>query len=117
VTRALAFLLFALILHGATAEILHKHGGLSSTRAEAVTATPSASDSGGTDSSSQQTLTRNDCAVCQLHQHLSQTLFSALPWTAPPPEQFTLTAAGSVSYLSPTSRARRGRAPPPASLL
>jgi len=116
-TRSLAFLLFALILHGATAEILHRHGGLSFARALASTATPAASDSGSQDSSSQQTLTRNDCAVCQLHQHLSNTLFSALPWTAPPPEQFTLPVAGSVSYLSPTSRARRGRAPPLASLL
>jgi Protein of unknown function (DUF2946) len=114
-TRSLAFLLFALILHGATAEILHRHGGLST--AVAQTATSSASDSGGTDSSSQQTLTRSDCAVCQLHQHLSQTLFSALPWTAPPPEQFTLFLARSISYLSPTSMARRGRAPPLASLL
>jgi Protein of unknown function (DUF2946) len=114
-TRVLAFLLFALILHGATAEVVHKHGGLA--RGIVNTTTPSASDPGETDSSSQQTLQRNECAVCQLHQNLSNTLFSALPWTAPPPAQFTLFQARSIPYLSAVNTPRRGRAPPPAFLL
>lgn len=116
-TRALALLLFALIIHGATVEIAHTHGGPSIARGVIETATPSASDSGDADSSSQQTRTRSECVICQLHQHLSITLFSALPWTAPPPAQFTPHQAGSDPYFSPANTAQRGRAPPLASLL
>ncbi|HEY6189370.1 MAG TPA: DUF2946 family protein [Pyrinomonadaceae bacterium] len=113
----MAFLLFALIAYGATAETVHSHGGLRLARnVVSTTTTPVASDSGDANSSSQQTRTLNECVICQLHQHLSTTLFSALPWTTPPTLEFTPTPASSISYHSPASTPRRGRAPPLASL-
>ncbi|HEX8772150.1 MAG TPA: DUF2946 family protein [Pyrinomonadaceae bacterium] len=115
-TRLLAFLLLALITYGATAETVHSHGGLLLARHIVSAEMPAASDTGEADSSSQQARTLNECVICQLHQHLSNTLLSALPWTTPPPAQFTPTRAISISYLSPTCAPRRGRAPPPASL-
>jgi hypothetical protein len=115
-TRVLAFLLFALITYGATAETVHSHGGLLLSPDVTATRTPAASDPGDANSSSQQKRTINECAVCQLHQHLSNTLFSALPWTTPPSAQSAPTPAGSASYFSLTSTPQRGRAPPPASL-
>jgi hypothetical protein len=115
-TRVLAFLLFALIIQGATVEIVHKHGSLLLARNVVSTTTPAASDPGDANSSSQQTRTANECVICQLHQHLSTTLFSALPWTTPPPVQFTPTLASAIQYFSQTSTPRRGRAPPLASL-
>jgi hypothetical protein len=115
-TRVLAFLLLALITYGATAETVHSHGGLLLARQNVGTGTPAASDTGEADSSSQQARALNECVICQLHQHLSNTLFSALPWTTPPAAKFTPTLAISISYLSLTSTPRRGRAPPLASL-
>ena len=116
-TRALALLLFALIIHGATVEMAHTHGGPSIARGVVECATPSASDSGDADSSSQQARTRSECVICQLHQQLSITLFNSLPWTAPPPARSAPHQASSNPYFSLASTAQRGRAPPLASLL
>ncbi|HEV2913691.1 MAG TPA: DUF2946 family protein [Pyrinomonadaceae bacterium] len=118
-TRVLALLLFALIIQGATVEIAHTHGGPSVARGRVVveTETLSASDSGDADSSSQQARSRSECVICQLHQNLSITLFSARPWAAPPPARFVPHEACASTYFSPVSTAQRGRAPPLASLL
>jgi hypothetical protein len=115
-TRVVALLLLAMIVHGATAEIMHKHGGLAPVRALLNTASPAVSNSEDANSSLNQTRTLNECAVCQLHQHLSNTLFSSLPGTAPPRALLALGLAIAVSYSSQNSTARLGRAPPSASL-
>jgi hypothetical protein len=115
-TRLLSLLLFAFIIHGATAEIVHSHGGASLARHVVNTTTPAVSDPLDSDSSSQKTRTLNECVICQLHQNLSTTLFTALPWMAPPTEQFTSILASATTYFSPASTPQRGRAPPLASL-
>ncbi|MBA3768851.1 MAG: hypothetical protein H0W99_18100 [Acidobacteria bacterium] len=116
-TRVLAFLLFAIIFHGATAEIVHQHGGLSPALAGVVNTTqPAASDSGDADSPWNQTRTRSECVICQLHQHLSSTLLSVLPGIAPPSAQFAHSPADSSYYSSQDSTTQRGRGPPLASL-
>jgi hypothetical protein len=115
-TRVVALLLFAMIVHGATAEIMHKHGGPAPASALINTGTPAASNSEDADSSLNQTRTRNECVICQLHQNLSNTLFSSLPGTAPPPTQLALGLAIAISYSSQNSTASHGRAPPSASL-
>lgn len=115
-TRVVALLLLAMIVHGATAEIMHKHGGIAQASALVNTASPAASNSEDANSSLNQTRTRNECVICQLHQNLSNTLFSSLPGTAPPQAQLALGLALSVSYSSQSSTAQHGRAPPSASL-
>jgi hypothetical protein len=115
-TRVVALLLLAMIVHGATAEIMHKHGGLAPASTLLNTATPAASNSEDTDSSLNQTRTRSECVICQLHQNLSSTLFSSLPGIAPPRALLALGLAIASSYSSQNSTARRGRAPPSASL-
>jgi hypothetical protein len=111
-----ALLLFAMIVHGATAEIMHKHGGLAPASALLNTASPAASNPEDANSSLNQTRTRNECVICQLHQNLSNTLFSSLPGIAPPPTQLARGLAITVSYSSQNSTAQHGRAPPSASL-
>ena len=116
-TRVVALLLFAMIVHGATAEIMHKHGSaLAPASALLNTATPAASNPEDADSSLNQTRTRNECVICQLHQNLSNTLFSSLPGIVPPRALLALGLTIAASYSSQNSTAQHGRAPPSASL-
>lgn len=118
-TRVVALMLFALIFHGATAEIMHKHGRPAAAAAGALlnaTTTHAVGDSEDADSSLNQTRTRNECAVCQLQQNLSNTLFSSLRGTAPPSSQPVLNLATALSDSSQNSTAIHGRAPPSVSL-
>jgi Protein of unknown function (DUF2946) len=115
-TRVVALLLFAMIVHGATAEIMHKHGGLAPASALLNTASHAASNPEDADSSLNQTRTRNECVICQLHQNLSNTLFSSLPGITPPRALLAHGPAIAVYYSSQNGTAQHGRAPPSVSL-
>jgi hypothetical protein len=110
----LALLLFAFIAYGATIEIVHKHNGLARSYDEAGSSIRDASSEGFAAGDSRQA---GACLICQLHQHLSNTLFNAQPGLAPPPTLRTSAQSLTFSYLSQTDAPGRGRAPPLASQL
>jgi hypothetical protein len=110
----LAFALFILIIYGATAESTHTHG-IASSRSSIVSQT-SLGNSSNDQSRLKSSLSINDCLICQLHQQLSSTLFTALPHVAAPPAQF-LAATTTPSFHLPLFVAlQRERGPPTASL-
>jgi hypothetical protein len=112
--RLLAFVLLALVTYSATAESTHKHGNISLDRpSQSAPAFEASSDA---ESSLKDSRTFGDCLICQLHQHLSVTLFSSLPQVIAPPVQTAHTPAVELTYLSQSDTPRRGRAPPLASL-
>jgi hypothetical protein len=112
--RLLAFVLLALVTYAATAEAAHKHGNLTLDRSS--NAAPAFGPNGDDGSSLKDSRTFGDCLICQLHQHLSVSLFSSLPQVVAPPTQIAQTPAAEFSYLSQSDTPRRGRAPPLSSL-
>lgn len=107
-------MLFVFVAYGATAEVVHKHGNLGKSYAEANSSIRATNDDGATTRESQ----RGDaCLICQLHQNLSLFLFNEQPTLAPPVVQLAHTPTEAGIYLSHTDTPRRGRAPPLASLL
>jgi Protein of unknown function (DUF2946) len=113
--RLLAFALLLFIGYGATAEVAHKHGNiLSDGRASSAT---TLSHQGDANSSSETSRRSGECLICQLHQHLFSSLLNAPPLVAPPTAQMARSAADTISYLLQTDAPRRGRAPPPTSLV
>lgn len=112
--RLLAFVLLAFVTYTTTAETVHRHGGLAFQRADVSAA--SFVSSGGANPSANDSPALGDCLVCQLRQHLSFSLLSALPQLvapqveAEPPQSVTLLSA------SRCEAPRRGRAPPATSL-
>jgi len=112
--RLLAFVLLVLVTYSATAEAAHKHGNVTLNRAS--NAAPAFSTNGDAGSTLKESRTFGDCLICQLHQHLSISLFSSPPQLVAPPVQIAQTPAAELSYLSQSDTPRRGRAPPLASL-
>lgn len=112
--RLLAFVLLALVTYAATAEAAHKHGNLTLDRAGQTATAFSANDDAG--SSLKESRTFGDCLICQLHQHLSVSLFSSLPQVSAPPVQTAQTPAAELSYLSQSDTPHSGRGPPLVSL-
>jgi hypothetical protein len=112
--RLLAFVLLALVTYAATAEAAHKHGNLTLDRAS--NAAPAFGTNGDDGSSLKDSRTFGDCLICQLHQHLSVSLFSSLPQVIAPPTQTAHMPAAELSYLSQSDTPHSGRGPPLASL-
>ncbi|HEV7373731.1 MAG TPA: DUF2946 family protein [Pyrinomonadaceae bacterium] len=112
--RLLAFVLLVLVTYSATAEAAHKHGNLMLARASQTA--PAFGTNNDDGSALKDSRTFSDCLICQLHQHLSISLFSSLPQVVAPLAQIARTPAAELSYLSQSDTPRRGRAPPFASL-
>jgi hypothetical protein len=112
--RLLAFVLLVLVTYAATAETAHKHGNVTLDRAGH--AAPAFSTNGDAGSSLKESRTFGDCLICQLHQHLSITLFSSLPEVVAPPALTAHLPAAELSYLSQSDAPHSGRGPPLASL-
>jgi hypothetical protein len=114
-TRLLAFVLLAFVTYSATAEAVHKHGNLSlapsNSSAQAVL---SPGDASSTINNSRAT---GECVICQLRQQLSVTLLSALPQIVAPLNLATRTLAALLPCSARYTTPRRGRAPPPTSLI
>jgi hypothetical protein len=112
--RVLAFVLLALVTYAATAEAVHRHGGLALARSgNSVT---SYASSGDDNSSANDSRSTGECLICQLRQHLSTSLFSALPQVVAPQEQMARTVTVALPSRSRPDTPERGRAPPLASL-
>ena len=115
--RALVFLLLSSILFSATFGAVHTHGSpAGQTRASAVKSETSAraGDLSGSHNGGPQSA--GDCSICQLHQQLSGGLLYGPVFIPAPPVEHAAVPTVNVSYLSASSAARRGRAPPQTSL-
>jgi hypothetical protein len=108
--RLLAFVLLALVTYSATAEAAHKHGNVTLDRAGH--SAPAFSTNGDAGSSLKESRTFGDCLICQLHQHLSVTLFSSPPQVVAPPVQMAHMPAVELSYISQSDTPHSGRGPP-----
>ncbi|MFL6228705.1 MAG: hypothetical protein ACJ741_07990 [Pyrinomonadaceae bacterium] len=117
--RALSCLLLFLISLNATADVVHRHDLSSPRQTSIARATVDAVDAAGetTDGSTGSPLNSKDCPLCQLHKQLSSALICEPVFSPAPPSQCASVIATSISYLSASATARRGRAPPQTSLL
>jgi hypothetical protein len=109
--RLLALLLLACLSWGATAEFTHRH----STRVnQAALHTQSEvafiSDFGSTTTSKSKSAA--DCLICQLHQNLSNTLFTEAPVIGAVSQSSFDPIASLVLHHADFSSGQRGRAPP-----
>jgi hypothetical protein len=114
--RVLAFVLLAFVTYTATAEAVHRHGGLLLVANETTAATV-ISPSGEAGSSANDSRAIGECLICQLRQQLAFTLLSAPPLISAPQQQTARTQTASVQSFSRPDTPQRGRAPPPASLI
>ena len=115
-TRWLSCVLLVLITHGATAELVHRHGGLSlsSAAAESVVVL---SGTGESETAKPPLLSANNCLICQFQQHLTHGVFDT-PQEAPRLAISPFVAAAiSHQYDFRRGNSSRGRAPPATSLL
>ena len=109
--RLLALLLLACIGWGATAEFTHSH----STRAnqaslQAQSDVAFVSDLGRTTTSKSKSPA--DCLICQLHQNLSNTLFTQTPGIGAVSESSFDSITNPALHHGDFSSSQRGRAPP-----
>jgi hypothetical protein len=113
--RILAFVLLAFVTYAATAEAVHRHGGLLIvTSNSAATMISSSSDATSTANDSRAV---GECLICQLRQQLSYTLFNAPLLIVEPQAQLERTHPAALPSFSRPDTPRRGRAPPIASLI
>jgi hypothetical protein len=111
--RVLAFVLLALVTYAATAEAVHRHGGLLLVANE--TAATAVIQSGEAGSSANDSRAIGECLICQLRQQLSFTLLNAPQLIVAPQQQTARTQATVVQSFSGSDTPQRGRAPPPTS--
>ncbi|HKS27397.1 MAG TPA: DUF2946 family protein [Pyrinomonadaceae bacterium] len=112
--RVVAFVLLAFVTHSATIEIVHQHGQMLSS-ASARAASSVDRDTGRTsDESARPT---GECLLCQLHQHLFQTLLVSAYAAAPTLSEEAFAGGTFIASLSENCTPRRGRAPPVSTLL
>lgn len=111
--RALGCLLLLLIAYGATVAAVHSHGRASLDRYGIA----AISDASGSQSSNQGYSHHRECSMCQFQQQLFNGLVHAPSFALTPSAQITSVDPLAVVYPSISTRPRRGRAPPLASLL
>lgn len=112
--RIVAFVLLALVTYTATAEAVHKHGGL--LLAPANSFVPAFDSSGDADSSANDSRASGECLICQLRQNFSISLLSPLPQLIAPQDPMMRSLAAALPCASRADAPQRGRAPPLASL-
>lgn len=106
--RVLSFLLFSLILYGATVQAVHKHGATLPAQAEAVAVSIPAPE----DSSTSGLQSCDDCLICQLQQSYSATLVTYRDLDPPAARTVRFFEAGTRPTSSVVIIRERGRAPP-----
>lgn len=110
-TRFLALLLLACLSWGATADLTHRH----STRvnqASLQTQSEVAFVSDSTRTPASKSKSAADCLICQLHQNLSNTLFTEAPVIGAVSQSSFNPIASLVLHHADFSSSQRGRAPP-----
>jgi hypothetical protein len=110
----MAFALLAFVAYAATAEVVHRHGGLSLVSPGASAVINPSGDAGSVANDSRAF---SDCLVCQLRQQLSFSLLNAPPLILAPPAQLARTPGAALPCFSRPDTPQRGRAPPLASLI
>jgi hypothetical protein len=113
--RVLAFVLLAFVTYAATAEAVHRHGGLLLVAQSSSATAFSPSDDAG--SSANDSRASGECLICQLRQQLSFTLLNAPTLIITPQAQIARAQATALPSLSRPDTPRCGRAPPLASLI
>jgi hypothetical protein len=109
--RALGCLLLLLIAYGTT--VAHSHGRVSVNLSGAVVM----SDAGGSQSSDEGNSHQRECSMCQFQQQLFNGLVHAPLFATTPSAQIASVDTPAVVFPLISTRPRRGRAPPLASLL
>ena len=115
VKRILAFVLLAFVTYAATAEAVHRHGGLLPNALARSATVLSPSDDAG--SSANDSRSSGECLICQLRQQLSFTLLNAPPLVVAPQLEIALAQATALPSFSRPDAPQRGRAPPLNSLV
>ena len=109
--RLLALLLLACLSWGATAEFTHSHSTrVNQAALETQTNVAFVSDFDKTTTSKSKSLA--DCLICQLHQNLSNTVFTHAPATGTIQHVSQYFAAAVAIHRADFSMSQRGRAPP-----
>ena len=109
--RLLALLLLACLSWGATAEFTHSHSTqVNQASLQTQSEVAFVSDFGGTTTSKSKSLA--DCLICQLHQNLSNTLFTEAPVIGAPSESSFDSITNLAIDHGDFSLSQRGRAPP-----
>jgi hypothetical protein len=111
--RLLAFVLLAFVSYAATAESVHRHGGI--LLVSQVCSAPAIASSDETASSVNDDRVTADCLICQLRQQLSFSLLNAPSLNVIPQAQIARFSAAALFSFSGTAAPKRGRAPPCAS--
>ena len=121
--RALSCVLIVGITYAATVGSVHSHENLSSGHHTSVAEVASGQSVTGqaafsADLPLHSHTHSHECLICLLQQNLFNGALYKVPSTpAPPSAQPALTSSAAVVYSSASNTPRRGRAPPPASLL
>jgi hypothetical protein len=113
--RVLAFALLAFVVYAATAEAIHRHGGLY--RFTSTSSAQSVISQGGATSTANDARAFGECLICQFRQQLSFTLLNGPLLVLAPQAQSAWAQATGLPFYSRTDTPRRGRAPPPTSLI
>jgi hypothetical protein len=109
--RLLALLLLACLSWGAIAEFTHNHSTrVNQASVQTQTEVAFVSDFGKTTTSKSKSPA--DCLICQLHQNLSNTVFTHAPATDTIQHVSQYFAAAVVIHRADFSTSQRGRAPP-----
>ena len=111
--RVLGCLLLLMITYGATVEAMHSHGRIAPDRPDIA----AISDASGSRSSNTRNSHQTECPICQLQQQLFNGLVHAPLFASTPSAQIARVDTPTVIYPLISTTPRRGRAPPPASLL
>jgi hypothetical protein len=106
--RALSYLLFLLIAHGATAEAAHSHGLVSPERPGVAAIV----DAGGSQSSDKGDSHYSDCSVCQFQLQLFDGLVQAPLIARTPLAEIAFVSTLPVFNPSTSTTPPSGRAPP-----
>jgi hypothetical protein len=107
--RLLSVVLLCLLGYGATAEAVHKHGGIAPARAAESSVR---FESQGADSDAKTFVNENDCTLCQLQRNLFAGLLYAPLRIVVPDVPARRTPTLATSYLFALRTSQRGRAPP-----
>ena len=109
--RLLALVLLACLSWGATAEFTHQHSTqVNQASLQTQSEVAFVSDFGRTTTSKSKSL--GDCLICQLHQNLSNTLFTHTLAVGTVQHVSQYFAAAFVIHRADFSTSQRGRAPP-----
>jgi hypothetical protein len=116
--RALSCVLLVGITYAATVGSVHSHENLSSGHHTSVAQGATGQAAFSADLPLHSHTHNHECLICLLQQQLFHNALYKTPSTPTPPStQQVFTPSATAVYSSASNTPRRGRAPPPASLL